>query len=58
MVREMPDVERIGEIVQIRQLIRNLELPGLLGHRNTSKADLPVDINRHEYNSYTGVKQR
>ena len=26
VMREMPDIERVGEIVEIRQLIRNLEL--------------------------------
>ena len=33
---EMPDIERIGEIIEIGQFIRNLELFGLFGHFNTS----------------------
>ena len=55
VVREVPDVERIGEIIQICQFIRNFEFSGLFRHLNTSKSRLPVDINRHVLNIYTGV---
>src|SRR5207248_858482 len=55
MMREMPDVERVGEIVEIGQFVGNLELSGQLRHFNTSKAYLPVDIKRHRYNVYTRV---
>ena len=56
VMREMPDVERIGEIIEISQLVRNLEFSGLFRHRNTSKAYLLVDSKRHQYNIYTGVQ--
>jgi hypothetical protein len=32
---EMPDIERIGEIVEICQCVWNLELPREFGHLNT-----------------------
>jgi hypothetical protein len=57
MMREMPDVERIGEIIEIRQLVRNLELFRGFGHLDTSKACLPVDSKCHQYSGYTGVWQ-
>jgi hypothetical protein len=43
MMREMPDIERIGEIIEIGQFVRNLEFARLFGHHNTNKARLPVD---------------
>src|SRR6266852_8240136 len=55
MMREMPDIERIGEIIEICQLIGNLELSGVFGHWNTSKAFLLVDSKRHKYSIFTGV---
>src|SRR5882724_4897668 len=57
MMREMPDIERIGEIIEICQLVWNLELSGVFGHRNTNKARLLVDSKRHRYNVNTGVDQ-
>jgi hypothetical protein len=57
MMREMPDIERIGEIIEICQLVGNFELSGLFGHRNTTKAHLLVDSNRHHNNINTGVRQ-
>jgi hypothetical protein len=55
MMGEMPDVERIGEIVEICQFVRNLEFSGLFRHFDTSKAYLLVDGNRHWYRIFTGV---
>jgi hypothetical protein len=55
MMREMPDVERIGEIIEIRQFVRNLELLGGFGHLDTSKTYLLVDSKWHQYNLITGV---
>src|SRR6266478_3107024 len=55
MMREMPDIERIGEIIEICQFIGNLEFFGLFRHFNTSKALLSVDSKRHRYSLFTGV---
>ena len=55
VMREMPDIERIGEIIEMGQFVGNLEFSGLFGHLNTSKTDLLVDSKRHQYNTYTGV---
>jgi hypothetical protein len=55
MMGEMPGVERIGEIVEICQLVGNQEFSGLFRHFDTSKAYLTVDGNRHWYNIVTGV---
>ena len=53
---EMPDIERIGEIIEICQFVRNFELFAILStSANTSKTYLPVDSKRHLYNDYTGV---
>src|SRR5882724_10789652 len=52
---EMPDIQRVGEIVEIGQLVRNLEFSRLQRHWNTTKTRLLVDSKRHEYNVYDGV---
>src|SRR5258708_24168042 len=57
MMREMPDIERIGEIIEICQLVGNFELFGVFGHWNTTKAHLLVDSKRHHNNVNTGVYQ-
>jgi hypothetical protein len=57
MMREMPDVQRIGEIIEICQLIGNLEFSGVFGHWNTTKSHLLVDSKRHRLNVNSGVDQ-
>jgi hypothetical protein len=52
----MPDIERVGKIVEIGQLVRNLEFLRLFRHWNTGKAYLPVDNKRHKYSSFTCVE--
>ena len=56
MMREMPDIERIGEIIEMGQFVGNLEFSETLWTSvNTSKTYLLVDSKRHLYNNYTGV---
>src|SRR5712672_1861094 len=55
MMRELPDIERIGEIIEICQLVGNLEFSGVFGHLNTTKAYLLVDGKRHWYIVFAGV---
>src|ERR1700704_4245389 len=55
MMREMPDIERIGEIIEICQLVGNLEFSGVFGHWNTTKTHLLVDSKRHRYRVFAGV---
>jgi hypothetical protein len=61
MMNEVTKIERVGEIVQMGQFVRDLEFSRFSGHGtsercNTSKAVLAVDSKRHRYSVNGGVE--